>query len=446
MKRNRWIRNVWVFGMLMACVGSVAAQQVEFNYNGRVRVGGQPFSGEGRFKFSLLTQDGEYTYWANDGVTLDGTEPTSVVTAQCTEGFFSVDIGDTSTTGMAALDASLFNITDHVFLRTWFSDGVHGFEVLQPDRRVVNPALLAQESYDDVTIYVDGLAGDDRHSGLRPDKAKKTINGGVKLVPRRVSSNVTVRIAPGVYREQVNLYGITTHPEKMLRIIGDETWTTNSLSDPSVVVTGTDDDATSTPVRPMGFMIQDCSRVEIIGIMASYCATAGFRVVQSNTIELRSCKAFKAGSGFHISMQSSATFYDCVALNNVAGFAVEMQCSVWLYNCRGRNNSSYGLATDSSFVFPYYSEMTHNTWYGITAAASRMNFKGTGNYSNNGYAGIDAFLHSSLFFSGTEYAGHLDNNGVCGLRLRGQSISFNQGGNTFVGNTPIVIETGSGAY
>jgi len=133
---------------------SAPAQQVEFNYNGRVKVHGQPFDGQGLFKFILTNKNGSVVYWANDGETLDGGEPTTAVPALVAQGFFSVIIGDEATTGMAPLDASLFNESDRVVLATWFSDGTHGFERLRPDTDVVNPALLGSQSLKELNFYL----------------------------------------------------------------------------------------------------------------------------------------------------------------------------------------------------------------------------------------------------------------------------------------------------
>jgi hypothetical protein len=133
--------------LFLACCPCAAAQNVEFNYNGLVRVQGQPYDGEGQFKFSIVNRNASTTYWANDGVTLDGSQPTESVAIAVSEGFFSVNIGDAETTGMAALDPSVFNADERVLLRVWFSDGIHGFERLLPDRAVVNPALLGLQSF-----------------------------------------------------------------------------------------------------------------------------------------------------------------------------------------------------------------------------------------------------------------------------------------------------------
>ena len=90
-------------------------------------------TGDGFFKFALTSKNGQQTFWANDGVTLDGSEPTTAVPVAVTDGFFSVNIGDTATTNMAALDPTLFDVGDRIKLRVWFNNGVHGFQKLPPE-------------------------------------------------------------------------------------------------------------------------------------------------------------------------------------------------------------------------------------------------------------------------------------------------------------------------
>ena len=123
---------------------SAGAQQVEFNYEGRVLVDNIPVSGDGYFKFAIITkQAGGTTQWSNDLTSTTGDELAAAVIVDVSDGIFNVIIGDASLANMAALDASLFNTKDQVFLRVWFSDMVGGpFEELNPDRRITNPALL----------------------------------------------------------------------------------------------------------------------------------------------------------------------------------------------------------------------------------------------------------------------------------------------------------------
>jgi len=76
------------------------------------------------------------TFWSNG---------TSAVSVPVTKGLYSVLLGDTSLTNMeAAVPAAVFTNTD-VRLRVWFSDGVSGFQQLNPDQRIgaVGYALMA---------------------------------------------------------------------------------------------------------------------------------------------------------------------------------------------------------------------------------------------------------------------------------------------------------------
>ncbi len=71
------------------------------------------------------------TYWSNDGTSVDGSEPTASVSVSVADGLFTVGLGDTTLSNMAALDAGLFAQPD-LQVRIWFSDGVNGFVALDP--------------------------------------------------------------------------------------------------------------------------------------------------------------------------------------------------------------------------------------------------------------------------------------------------------------------------
>ena len=104
------------------------------NYAGQVAVDGDPFDGQGQFKFALVNADGNQTYWSNDGTSSGGSEPQTAVGAQVNGGLYSLLLGNTAIQNMAALDPSVFQAHPDVHLRVWFSDGVNGFQHLAPDR------------------------------------------------------------------------------------------------------------------------------------------------------------------------------------------------------------------------------------------------------------------------------------------------------------------------
>ena len=86
MKRTTIIFTIVIAAALLCGASLATAQEVEFNYNGRVKVQGNVFDGTGLFKFSLVNQNKQVTYWANDGVSLDGSEPTTHVIIAVTDG------------------------------------------------------------------------------------------------------------------------------------------------------------------------------------------------------------------------------------------------------------------------------------------------------------------------------------------------------------------------
>lgn len=88
------------------------------SYQGRVWNNDTPFSGNGYFKFAILNHDGSIQYWSNHTLT---SPPTESVMLTVSNGFFSINLGDTSISGMSMpLTASVFENPD-TRLRVWFS-------------------------------------------------------------------------------------------------------------------------------------------------------------------------------------------------------------------------------------------------------------------------------------------------------------------------------------
>ena len=104
------------------------------NYQGRISVSGANFDGTGAFQFALVDGTGAVTYWSNGN---------SLVSLPVSGGLYSVLLGDTTVTNIAAIPATVFTNGD-VRLRGWF-DGGAGLERLTPDRRLtaVGYALMA---------------------------------------------------------------------------------------------------------------------------------------------------------------------------------------------------------------------------------------------------------------------------------------------------------------
>ena len=68
-------RFVQILTLFMVAVLSAHAVPAVLNYAGQVAVNGQPFNGQGLFKFALVNADGNATYWSNDGTSANGSEP-----------------------------------------------------------------------------------------------------------------------------------------------------------------------------------------------------------------------------------------------------------------------------------------------------------------------------------------------------------------------------------
>jgi len=116
------------------------------NFQGRVSVGGQPFTGTGQFKFALVSPDGSNTFWSNDNSSTAGNEPLSGIAVFVSDGIYSVVLGGT---GMAPINESVFANNNNVALRVWFNDGSHGFEMLSPDQRILSVGYAVRASIAD---------------------------------------------------------------------------------------------------------------------------------------------------------------------------------------------------------------------------------------------------------------------------------------------------------
>ena len=100
----------------------------------RVNKDGQPFTGNGQFKFAFVNAAANDTYWSHDGTSTYGAAPTGYVTLPVNGGYYSILLGNTSISGMSAIDPAIFSTHSDVHLRVWFSDGVAAFEELAPHR------------------------------------------------------------------------------------------------------------------------------------------------------------------------------------------------------------------------------------------------------------------------------------------------------------------------
>ena len=161
------------------------------NYQGRVSVSGQNFTGNGQFKFALINDAATAAYWKNDGPAGNILVPPFQVTLPVENGHYSVQLGDTTLANMQALPAGVFTDHSDVKLRVWFSDGVKGFQLLTPDQKIaaVGYAVIA-ESVSDGAITAAKLAPGAAKANLDAGGLAGVASHGVILSDRENDANL----------------------------------------------------------------------------------------------------------------------------------------------------------------------------------------------------------------------------------------------------------------
>ncbi|OQA26902.1 MAG: hypothetical protein BWY59_01233 [Verrucomicrobia bacterium ADurb.Bin345] len=154
--------------MLVVC-GAMAQAQVPplLNYQGRVALNGTNFNGTGQFKFALGNTNLSVIYWHNS-TSWDSPdwEPVTAVSLTVTRGLFSVLLGDTNLSNMAALSPTVFT-NSQVWLRTWFDDGVSGAQRLMPDQRIVSAGYAMQAESVSLGAITTDMLDDDAVTGAK---------------------------------------------------------------------------------------------------------------------------------------------------------------------------------------------------------------------------------------------------------------------------------------
>lgn len=414
------MRRMMVLLMIALAVSTASASDsTMFNYQGRVMVQGMPYTGAGRMKVAILATTGTSTVaslWSNDGTSLAGSEPADSFSVNAASGVFDVMIGDTAL-GMQPLPAILFNRNDELKVRVWFNDGLHGFQKLSPDRRLINPRRMGvTDVYSSTTLYVNATTGDDLNSGLSPAAAKKTIQAAVDMVPSRLFNNFTIDVANGVYRESVSISDIHAQSPYRFVILGDAETVPSDSATPAVRLTGTNNDSTHAMIRSKGFCIEECNGVEVKGFSIDYFSGNGI-LIDGGHVFATNCKCSNLPDwayGFNLNPSSYGQFVNCWARYVWRGYGASGGVTMDLINCGASDCTSYGA---------------------IAQASCMINLYGSCTFSRNPY-GLGIWQNSTAWFQdGTHYF----NNNEVAIFIQMQSVTRLIGKAVFSGNGTNVV-------
>ncbi|MEQ1854238.1 MAG: tail fiber domain-containing protein, partial [Chthoniobacteraceae bacterium] len=241
-------RMALAFTLLLLTTTTALHAQVPqlVNYQGRVAVGTPPvnFDGTGQFRFALVDAAGTTTYWNNapDTTPADGV-PDSAVSLTVTKGLYSVLLGDTSITNMAAIPASVWSNAD-VRLRVWFNDGANGIQLVSPDQRLAPNGYLPDGSVSSTALASGAVTSAKIATGAVTNtqlatNAVQTANidasavatgnlGNGAVTAAKLGSDVGLWSVNGgnVYRVAGNVGVSTTNPSARLEVESSDQTTT----------------------------------------------------------------------------------------------------------------------------------------------------------------------------------------------------------------------------
>lgn len=132
----------FALALMLFGAGLIEAVPLRLNYQGQVLVDGMPFEGTARFKFVLLNQQA-VSLWSQDNSSTGGGEPVGAIILPVARGLYSIRLGDTAVSGMAAIPGAIFT-NEVIRLRVWFNDGTNGYQRLTPDREIGSVAFAVR--------------------------------------------------------------------------------------------------------------------------------------------------------------------------------------------------------------------------------------------------------------------------------------------------------------
>ena len=179
------------------------------NFQGSVQKDGKPIEGQGEFKFAIVDNNNN-SLWRNDGIKADG-EPSNSVVLPIVRGVFSIALGDTTISNMAALQLDLFD-NENLFVRIWYesSDGV--YEQLTPDVRLTSVGFAIKART--VEVIPDGIVTNNKLDKTLRDEISSNTSKIAKFEQESNSIGSLKGVFASYNREEVGYKRIHSFSEK----------------------------------------------------------------------------------------------------------------------------------------------------------------------------------------------------------------------------------------
>ncbi|MBN1550095.1 hypothetical protein JW979_01450, partial [bacterium] len=159
----------WIGFCIFSMIITAYAIPGMISYQGKVSVSGQPFTGDGYFRFQIVNGDESVAYWSNDG----NNPPVTDIPLNVEDGIFHIQLGDTVM--MNAIPSSVFQ-NNNLYLKIWFDDGTTGMQMLAPNQQITSAAF----SY--VADRADNADDSDRVDGQHYDSNWPTTLSNIQSV------------------------------------------------------------------------------------------------------------------------------------------------------------------------------------------------------------------------------------------------------------------------
>ena len=425
--------------------GTLNAEEPTLSYQGRLLRNSNLYNGSAEFLFALVVenQDEEEIVWSNDpNASFAPTVTGTPVQLNVNNGNFSSLIGDAIIPNMSEIEPSVWNQEGKYFLRVWVrTNSGDAFEQLQPDQRITNPRSYGQEASRNQVIYVNPVTGNDRFSGIRQNRPKKTLESALSTVPASIRKNVTIQLADGVYYEKVTISNFFISGQNASFSI------TGNVSNPSAVIfSGASESAPTVVTKPEGIVVTDLAgTINLRGITFDDYTERSLYVAPGGKASISDCRFVnEITSAVSLQVHGTAGIVSS-EFSGANGMQVSYGGSVFATSLAFNNiSNSYGLQIHNGGILRIY----NSTFSGcnkyameiLNGEAYMIDCTLNNNGLSNSYA-VSVHLGGRLLATGTDFT----NNTFGALKAaNNSSVLFRNPANTFTGNgTALRVDTGA---